>query len=67
MRAKASSLRSMMRPPNGPRSLITTWTLLPLPRFVTVTTVPKGSDGCAAVRPSPGAKEYQLASPTWTP
>jgi hypothetical protein len=34
---------------NGPRSVIVTTTLLPLPRFVTRTRVPNGSVRCAAV------------------
>src|SRR4249920_567126 len=35
--------------------------------FVTVTTVPNGSHGWAALSPPAGANEYQLASPTWVP
>src|SRR6266542_3927114 len=42
--------RSMILPPKGPRSLITTVTPAPVPRLVTVTTVPRGSQGLAAVR-----------------
>ena len=34
---------------NGPRSLIRTMTSFPFRRLVTLTQVPKGSDGCAAV------------------
>ena len=41
----------MTPPVNGPRSLITTVTVLPFSRSVTVTWVPKGSQGLAAVRP----------------
>src|SRR4029453_1052677 len=54
-------------PPKGPRSLITTWIDRAFARFVTVTTVPNGSHGCAAVKPSPGANEYQLATPDSEP
>lgn len=40
----------MIRPlPKGPRSLIRTSTDLPFARWVTVTTLPQGSVGCAAV------------------
>ncbi len=62
MAENASGERSMIRPPKGPRSLITTRTLSPFARFVTVTTVPNGSQGLAAVKPVPGAS-YQEASP----
>ena len=65
LRTKASSERSMRRPPNGPRSLITTVTDLPFVRFATVTWVPKGSHGLAAVIAWLGAW-YQVASPSWT-
>src|SRR5206468_4476655 len=61
IRENASGERSMIRPPNGPRSLITTATDLPLARLVTVTRVPKGSQGLAAVSPE---WSYQEASPT---
>ena len=61
--AKASGERSMIRPgPNGPRSSMTTVTERPVARSVTVTYVPKGSHGCAAVSPDHGGS-YQEASP----
>jgi hypothetical protein len=42
--------KSIARPPtNGPRSLMRTSTARPLVRLVTITRVPCGSDGCAAV------------------
>src|SRR5207248_8819689 len=65
---KASGERSMIRPPNGPRSLITTVTDRPFARFVTVTFVPNGSHGLAAVRPG-WPVSYHVASPyrTWAP
>src|SRR4051812_50169047 len=53
----------MIRPdPNGPRSSITTVTERPVSRSVTVTWVPNGSHGCAAVRPLHGGS-YHEASP----
>ena len=57
----------MIRPPKGPRSLITTSMLAPVVTEVTVTTVPNGSHGWAAVKPEPGAKPYQEASPVSEP
>jgi len=42
--------RSMARPStNGPRSLTRTCTARPFSRLVTMTRVPSGSEGCAAV------------------
>src|SRR5437868_11631216 len=68
----------MIRPGTiGPRSLIRTTTARRLRRFVTLTMVPKGREGCAAVRSyilkgSPLAvglpsksSPYQEAVPTW--
>jgi len=51
--ANAVGERSMIRsaPAYGPRSRITTLTERPVPALVTLTTVPKGSVGLAAVRP----------------
>ena len=48
--------------PNGPRSLIVTVTERPVSSSVTVTSVPNGSVGCAAVRPAHGGS-YHVASP----
>jgi len=45
---------------------MTTVTERPVARSVTVTDVPNGSQGCAAVRPDHGGS-YQEASPTCDP
>src|SRR4029078_4514562 len=53
----------MIRPgPNGPLSSITTVTERPVSRSVTVTWVPNGSQGWAAVKPLQGGS-YHEASP----
>ena len=57
----ASGERSMMRPAaNGPRSSMTTITVRPVARSVTVTCVPNGIQGLAAVRPD-HAGSYHVA------
>src|SRR2546428_11093523 len=53
----------MMRPgPKGPRSSIVTITVRPVDRSLTVTRVPNGIHGLAAVKPDHGGS-YHVASP----
>ena len=61
----AAGVRTMTRPRvNGPRSLMRTITVWPLPRLVTRTRVQKGSVRCAAVN-SAGLARSPLA--VWPP